>query len=102
VTARIDPLCFYDTHPLAGSGVPHAGLPNPLRHKATFFRMYEPARWARIRRDKIATHFLYLCTPDKAGNFHAMDVLYGPRPLAAHMRATQGDRASATQEDATP
>lgn len=81
VSARIDPLCFYNTHPLARSGVPHAGLAQPVMHNAKFFQMYAPARWAGIRADKLQTHFLYLMTPDKVGNFHWCDVFYGPRTL---------------------
>ncbi len=86
VSARIDPLCFHDTHPLALSGVPHADLPLPVRHNARFFQMYEPARWAAIRSNKLHAHFLYLMTPDKPGNFHLCDLFYGTRPLEAHMQ----------------
>jgi pimeloyl-ACP methyl ester carboxylesterase len=87
VSARIDPLCFYNTHPLALSGVPLKDLPLPVMHRAKFFSMYEPANWARIRVDKLQTHFLYLMTPDKVGNFHFADVLYGPRSLAQQVAA---------------
>lgn len=90
VSARIDPLCFHNTHPLARSGVAHEGLPLPVLHNAKFFQMYEPANWARIRADKLQTHFLYLMTPDKAGNFHLADVLYGPRSLAQQVLAKGG------------
>lgn len=82
VTARIDPLCFYNAHPLAKTGVPHANAPNPVRHTAKFFQMYEPEHWEQIKQDKLLTHFLYLMTPDRPGNFHLMDVLYGPRPFS--------------------
>ena len=51
------------------------------------FQMYEPANWARIRADKLQTHFLYLMTPDKVGNFHLADVLYGPRSLPQQVEA---------------
>lgn len=81
VTARIDPLCFYATHPLAGSGLPTATLGQPVLHHPRFFQMYEPGRWTRIRRDKLLTHFLYLMTPDRTGNFQPFDVFYGPRSL---------------------
>lgn len=87
VSARIDPLCFFNTHPLARSGVAHSGLTQPVLHNAKFFQMYEPANWARIRADKLQTHFLYLMTPDKVGNFHLCDVLYGPRGLQQSMAA---------------
>lgn len=86
VSARIDPLCFYNTHPLARSGEPHEGLPQPVRHNAKFFQMYEPARWTAIRADKLQTHFLYLMTPDKPGNFHGYDVFYGPATLRQQMQ----------------
>lgn len=89
VSARIDPLCFYNTHPLARSGVPHQGLAQPVLHNAKFFQMYESSRWARIRADKLQTHFLYLMTPDKRGNFHWVDVFYGPRTLQ-HQIAHKG------------
>ncbi|MDP2073511.1 hypothetical protein [Hydrogenophaga sp.] len=87
VSARIDPLCFYNTHPLARSGTAHEGLPLPVLHNAKFFQMYESANWARIRADKLQTHFLYLMTPDKVGNFHLADVLYGPRSLPQQVAA---------------
>ncbi len=82
VTSRIDPLCFYNAHPLVRSGVPHAGAPNPLLFPAKFFQMYEEAHWQQIKKDKLLTHFLYLMTPDRPGNFHLMDVLYGPHPFS--------------------
>jgi hypothetical protein len=87
VTARIDPLCFHATHPLALSGTPHDDLRLPVLHSARFFHMYEAAHWARLRADKLQTHFLYLMTPDRVGNFHLTDVLYGPRRLARHIAA---------------
>ena len=84
VTARIDPLCFYNLHPLVGSGVPHIDARWPRLHTARFMHMYEPAEWARIRANKLQAHFLYLLTPQKAGNFSPFDVLYGPRSLPEH------------------
>lgn len=85
VTARIDPLCFYNLHPLAGSGVPHAQAPWPVRHTARFMHMYAPASWARIRANKLQAHFLYLATAERVGNFAFMDVFYGPRTLQQQM-----------------
>jgi hypothetical protein len=86
VTALIDPLCFYRTHPLANTGtaVP-ATSAMPVRLAARFFQMYEPRRWAAIRRDKVQAHFLYLMTPDRAGNFDLYTLLYGPQPFEAHL-----------------
>ena len=86
VTARIDPLCFHGAHPLAGTGIDTRPLPNPTLRSAKFFQMYTPAHWSEIRRDKQRTHFLYLMTPDHAGNFNLLDALYGPRPFEAHAR----------------
>lgn len=85
VTARIDPLCFFLSHPLAGSEDGSGIATCPLRHGARFFPMYEPANWERMRRDKLLTHFLYLMTPDRAGNFNGCEVLYGPRPFEQHL-----------------
>lgn len=79
VTAKIDPLCFYRAHPLVKTGVAYANAPMPILHAAGFFRMYTPATWKSIRKDKLQAHFLYLLTPEKAGNFHLYDVLYGPK-----------------------
>lgn len=86
VTSRIDPLCFYNAHPLVKTGVPHANAPNPLLYPAKFFQMYEDMHWQQLKKDKLLTHFLYLMTPDRPGNFHLMDVLYGPRPFAHQWR----------------
>jgi hypothetical protein len=81
VTARIDPLCFYNLHPLAGSNLPHRDARWPLLHTARFMHMYEPGAWGRIRSNKLHAHFLYLHTPQKPGNFSPFDVFYGPRRL---------------------
>ena len=86
VTARIDPLCFHRTHPLASTGtaVPTTSA-MPVRLAARFFQMYAPGRWAAIRRDKVRAHFLYLMTPDRAGNFNLYTLLYGPQPFETHL-----------------
>lgn len=84
VTARIDPLCFYNAHPLVKTGIPHHDTANPKLYLAKFFHMYETSRWQQIKQDKLLTHFLYLMTPDKVGNFMLMDVLYSPKPFAQH------------------
>ena len=81
VTARIDPLCFYNLHPLAGSGLAHRDARSPRLHTARFMHMYQPSDWSRIRSDKLRAHFLYLLTPQKPGNFSPFDVFYGPRTL---------------------
>lgn len=94
VTARIDPLCFYNLHPLAGSGLAHAGAQWPVLHAARFMHMYEPDAWARLRANKLQAHFLYLLTPQKAGNYSPMDVFYGPRRLADQI-AARGTHARA-------
>lgn len=86
VTARIDPLCFYLVHPLAGTGLPAEGRAWPRRLGARFYQMYTAASWARIRRNKLQTHFLYLKTPEKPGNFWLYDWLFSPVPLLARMK----------------
>lgn len=86
VTARIDPMCVDQAHPLAGTAEGAAwGAAGPVRRSARFFQMYTPTRWQTIRRDKQRTHSLYLMTPDHAGNFDLHDLLYGPRPFAQHL-----------------
>jgi len=87
VTARIDPMCFYRAAPLANTGAAPAsgGAQMPVQLAARFFQMYAPRRWAAIRRDKVRAHFLYLMTPDRAGNFDLYTLLYGPQPFEAHL-----------------
>jgi hypothetical protein len=85
VTARIDPMCVDQAHPLAGTADAAAGSALPVRRSARFFQMYTPARWQAIRRDKQRTHSLYLMTPDRPGNFDLHDLLYGPRPFELHL-----------------
>ena len=64
--------------------MPHGYARWPRLHTARFMHMYEPADWARIRANKLQAHFLYLLTPQKAGNFSPFDVFYGPRRLQDH------------------
>lgn len=85
VTARIDPMCVDQAHPLAGTADAAAGSALPVRRSARFFQMYTPERWQAIRRDKQRTHSLYLMTPDRAGNFDLHDLLYGPQPFERHL-----------------
>jgi hypothetical protein len=86
VTAKIDPLCFYQVHPLAGTGLAEARAPRPRRLAARFFQMYTASSWARIRRNKLQTHFLYLMTPEQPGNFNLYDWLFGAMPLAERFK----------------
>ncbi len=81
VSALIDPLCFYMSHPLALTGMEAGRKDRPVRRNAKFFQMYSAARWAQIRRDKLRTHFLYLMTPERPGNFNLYPLLYGPAPF---------------------
>ena len=89
VTALIDPMCFYRTPPLAGTPEAADCGPQPVQLAARFFHMYEPRRWARIRRDKLQAHFLYLMTPDRAGNFDLFAMLYGPQPFEQQLVAAR-------------
>jgi hypothetical protein len=84
VTAKIDPLCFYRAHPLAKTDVDHSKALMPVLHSASFYKMYSPQSWAVIRQKKLDAHFLYLLTPELAGNFNLYDVLYGPRLFEQH------------------
>lgn len=85
VTAKIDPLCFFQAHPLVKTGIPHESALMPILHSAGFFRMYTATTWAKIRRNKLEAHFLYLRTPELPGNFNLYDILYGPRPFEEHV-----------------
>jgi hypothetical protein len=84
VTAKIDPLCFYRAHPLAKTDVDHSKALMPVLHSASFYKMYSPQSWAVIRQKKLDAHFLYLLTPELAGNFNLYDVLYGTRLFEQH------------------
>jgi hypothetical protein len=95
VTARIDPMCVDQAHPLAGTTEVDTRATTPVRRSARFFQMYTPARWQTIRHDKQRTHSLYLMTPDRPGNFDLHDLLYGPRPFEQHL-------GQALQTDHTP
>jgi hypothetical protein len=85
VTAKIDPLCFYRAHPLVKTDVDHSKALMPVLHSASFFKMYTPQSWAVIRQNKLHAHFLYLRTPELAGNFNLFDVLYGPNWFEHHV-----------------
>lgn len=85
VTAKIDPLCFYRAHPLVKTDVDHSKALMPVLHSASFFKMYTPQSWALIRQNKLHAHFLYLRTPELAGNFNLLDVLYGPNWFEHHV-----------------
>ena len=88
VTAKIDPLCFYRSHPLVKTGEDYSNSLMPISHLASFFKMYTPQSWAVIRQQKLDAHFLYLRAPEIAGNFNLLDVLYGPKLFELHVRAT--------------
>jgi pimeloyl-ACP methyl ester carboxylesterase len=103
VTAKVDPLCFYRTHPLPQAG-PNDGLKptihpagdepaiktlrpdNPRFYSARFFRMYEPQRWRRLKRNKLKIHFLYLKYPDKNQGFNLYKIMHGKETFESHMQ----------------
>lgn len=95
VTARIDPMCFYNTHPLASAppddkaaeGRAQTSPQWPVLYKASFIKMYSALSWKKLRRQKLQTHFLYLKTPERCGNFMLQDVLYGPYSLMQRTKA---------------
>ncbi len=89
VTAKVDPLCFYLSSPMGEAGK-QAAAGKPVLHVARFFRMYEPQRWKRMRRNKLELHFLYLRTPDIDRDFNLYRLICSatpfdvPPPRASH------------------
>ncbi len=79
VTSRIDPLCFYNTHPLknSDSSTDKKEFLQPILYSAKFFKMYESENWRIIKKNKMLLHFLYLMAPDKTSGFNLYDIIYG-------------------------
>jgi hypothetical protein len=88
ITAKADPLCFFQTPPR--ESVPSAPSPSenpakPVLLKARFFKMYSRERWQRLRRNKLKLHFLYLMNPDIDNGFNLYRAIHTPRPLESQM-----------------
>jgi hypothetical protein len=84
ITAKVDPLCFYLSSPMGKAGEQSiAG--KPALRAARFFRMYEPQRWKRMRRNKLELHFLYLKTPDIDRDFNLYRLICSASPLEVPM-----------------
>lgn len=77
VTARIDPLCFYQMHPLQNTGIDISEFSQPVLHSARFFKMYDTARWNNLKKNKMLVHFLYLMMPERPHGFNVYDIFYG-------------------------
>lgn len=86
VTARIDPLCLHEVHPLQDTDTSAHKAPLPRQVSARFFQMYSAERWRTIRRDKLLAHFLYLMAPEKSGNFNLYTWLYGIKPTRDYLQ----------------
>ncbi len=86
VTAKVDPLCFYRSSPLGGTSQQKPAISQPELRAARFFRMYEPDRWKRMRRNKLGLHFLYLMNPDIDCDFNLYRLLCSTQPLEAQLR----------------
>ncbi len=90
VTAKIDPLCFYQTLPMAtkGSSSPAVEMQRkPILLAARFFRMYGRERWRRLRRNKLQLHFLYLMCPDIESGFNLYRAIQGPQNFDHYMNS---------------
>lgn len=86
ITAKVDPLCFYRSSPLGETRKQKPPTSKPDLRAARFFRMYEPDRWKKMRRDKLGLHFLYLMNPDIDCDFNLYRLICGTQPLEAQLK----------------
>ena len=84
LSSRIDPLCFHRTSPLGEAMQLGDPLPSLAQRSVGFFRLYTRENWRLIKRDKLKTHFLYLMTGDKPGDFNLYSLILAPLPLQKH------------------
>lgn len=90
VTAKIDPLCFYQTLPTvttSSSSLTAEIQRKPVLLAARFFRMYGRERWRRLRRNKLQVHFLYLMCPDVESGFNLYRAIQGPQNFDQYMNS---------------
>lgn len=80
VTAPPDPLCFFNVDPAAACGLPPSP-DRPRRHSARVFRMFSPARYARMRRNKLRLHFQYLMSSELPADYDYFRITAGPQRL---------------------
>ncbi|MBC5785611.1 hypothetical protein H8N03_21905 [Ramlibacter sp. USB13] len=90
-SAPPDGCCFPLVDPLAACGV-QAGHPaGPRLLSPRFFRMFEPAEYAGLRRDKFTLHFQYLKAGRRADAYDFFSITAGARTLAARHAAAPGE-----------
>lgn len=72
----LDPLAFLRIEP------PRRGRGSPRMTSPRFHKLIEPARYARMIRDKHAIHTLYLMSTDRSGVYDWFAITAGAQPLS--------------------
>ncbi len=87
-TARTDGACFPLLDFVAATGLETQPGRGPKLLSPRFFKLYEPPRYRRLRRDWYTMHFLYLMSTDLAGDYDFFAITAGPQSLRSrHARA---------------
>jgi pimeloyl-ACP methyl ester carboxylesterase len=90
MNARADSLCFAQANPVEVSGVAAAGGGQgvrPLQQVVRPFRMFAPADYARLRRNKLRLHFQYLMASALLNEYDYFRMTAGPDRLHASQSA---------------
>jgi hypothetical protein len=82
-TAPADPLCYRLTDPFAICGLPSPDRPGFRMKSSRFDRMFQPAEYARLRRNIFSVHFQYLKATQLPVENDYFRLTCGPRPLEA-------------------
>jgi pimeloyl-ACP methyl ester carboxylesterase len=82
--ARADSLCFWQANPLAESGIDQVDAARPITQVVRPFRMFAPADYARIRRNRLRLHFQYVMASAFPNEYDYFKMTAGPTRLRAY------------------
>jgi hypothetical protein len=77
-----DPLCFFQVNPIQATGLTVREPNKPRLITVRIFRMFPPATYAKMRRDKQRIHFQYLMASELPSDYDYFLITAGPRKFA--------------------
>jgi hypothetical protein len=89
-TTPIDGACFPLLDFYATSGVELPSTDRPRYLSPRFHTLYPPREYKRLRKNRYATHFVYLISAPKDGPYNYFRMSAGPQSLAEYAKAFKG------------
>jgi hypothetical protein len=89
VSAKADPLCFFQTDPIRVAGVEEAGRMRPRLRRVRFHKMFPREVYLKMRPNKMRLHFQYLMAAALPSAYDYFAITGGPERLEEQLETAE-------------